>query len=243
MPQALPILTFHHLGENGYPPSLFKATLSRLHSAGYTTIDLVTGVKQLKAGTRLPNKCFVLTFDDGYQSTYEIAAPLLDELGFTATLFPINVKAHAESSRPVFEGRPLLTKKEIRLLAQNGHAIGSHTLDHHDLRSLTLDEAARQLDESRDQWQQLLGSSIESFAYPYGLLNMKIRALVQERFSCACGTQLALNDATCDPYELNRIDMEFFNNPALAPLIFAPGFSTYLWARRKWLPNSWKYSS
>ena len=243
MSQTLPILTFHHLGEDGYPPALFESTLRRLHSRGYKTIDLVTGVSQLKSGTLLPNKCFIITFDDGYQSTYEVAAPVLDELGFTATLFPINVKAHAGSSRPAFEGRPLLTKKEIRLLAQSGHAIGSHTLDHHDLCSLTLDEAAHQLDESRDQWQQLLGSSIESFAYPYGLVNMKIRALVQERFSCACGTQLALNDSTCDPYELNRVDMEFFNKKALASLIFAPGFSAYLWARRKWLPNTWKYST
>ena len=52
----------------------------------FHVVDLADGVEQLRAG-RLPARAVAVTFDDGYANNRRIAAPILVELGMSATFF------------------------------------------------------------------------------------------------------------------------------------------------------------
>jgi peptidoglycan/xylan/chitin deacetylase (PgdA/CDA1 family) len=52
-------------------------------------VSLREGLDALASGKSMPPNPVVITIDDGYRDTYEIALPLLDEFGFNATLFAV----------------------------------------------------------------------------------------------------------------------------------------------------------
>ncbi len=62
----------------------------------------------------------------------------------------------------------LMSWDQIRALRAAGHAIGSHTLSHRVLATLTVEDQAREIHESQRVLEALLGAPIRSFAYPVG---------------------------------------------------------------------------
>ena len=54
---------------------------------GYRVIPLAQLARFLDGKEPLPRKSVVITIDDGYRSTYEIAYPILKKYGFPATVF------------------------------------------------------------------------------------------------------------------------------------------------------------
>lgn len=63
----------------------FSAQMDLVRSL-FRVVDLADGVAALQAGT-LPARCAAITFDDGYRNNVEIAAPILQARGMTATFF------------------------------------------------------------------------------------------------------------------------------------------------------------
>jgi peptidoglycan/xylan/chitin deacetylase (PgdA/CDA1 family) len=62
-----------------------------------------------------------------------------------------------------------MTRDELRALAQGGLiAIGAHTITHPVLSTLTPEAAAQEIRQSKHDLQEILGTSVVSFAYPYG---------------------------------------------------------------------------
>lgn len=92
----LPIIMYHSLLkdeklQNDYviSPSIFENDLKYLTQNGYTTItvsDLEDFVFSEKA---LPEKCIMLTFDDGYYNNYYYAYPLLKKYNSKIIFSPI----------------------------------------------------------------------------------------------------------------------------------------------------------
>ena len=79
----LPILMYHHLSENNsklnkytISPSEFKSDLEFIQKNGYTTIS-INDLINFTNGQNLPEKPIMITFDDGYQSVYKYAYPML----------------------------------------------------------------------------------------------------------------------------------------------------------------------
>jgi peptidoglycan/xylan/chitin deacetylase (PgdA/CDA1 family) len=64
----------------------FKADLDFI-LAHYSPIDLSELLNHVQSGRRLPEKAFLLTFDDGFREMSEIVAPILTEKGVSATFF------------------------------------------------------------------------------------------------------------------------------------------------------------
>lgn len=67
----------------------------------------------------------VITIDDGYESVYNIADPILRKYGFTATLFIY--------TDFVGVARGAITWDQLREMKGDGFEVGSHTLSHCDL--------------------------------------------------------------------------------------------------------------
>ncbi|HZN55063.1 MAG TPA: polysaccharide deacetylase family protein, partial [Candidatus Polarisedimenticolaceae bacterium] len=67
--------------------AMLRDQLRALHAAGYQAISLRELRAALFQGAALPRKPVLLTFDEGYLSTYEAADPVLRELRWPAVMF------------------------------------------------------------------------------------------------------------------------------------------------------------
>ncbi len=89
--QTIPILCYHRFGSNRgkltVTPAAFEAQMEFLARNGYQVIPLARLMSFLEGKEPLPRKAVVITIDDGYRSTYEIAYPVLKKFGFPATVY------------------------------------------------------------------------------------------------------------------------------------------------------------
>ena len=87
----------------------------------------------MEKGEALPEKPVVITFDDGYQSNYEYAYPILKKYGMKATIFVIGSSVGKDEYKDT--GRPMLPHfgvSEAREMENSGLiSIQSHTYDLH----------------------------------------------------------------------------------------------------------------
>ena len=60
---------------------------SLLKQRGYQTISFQDLFAAINGGKALPPKPVILTTDDGYQSTYQYAFPIVQSYGYKMTLF------------------------------------------------------------------------------------------------------------------------------------------------------------
>jgi peptidoglycan/xylan/chitin deacetylase (PgdA/CDA1 family) len=106
------------------------------------------------------SKYVILTFDDGYKSQYTTAKPILDKYGFKGTFYVVcNYAQKIDTYR--------MNWTEIKELHQQGHDIGSHTMNHADLTQLPAYRVDYEIGTSK---QCLIGNGINdvtSFAYPF----------------------------------------------------------------------------
>ncbi|HXE09990.1 MAG TPA: polysaccharide deacetylase family protein, partial [Verrucomicrobiae bacterium] len=99
-----------------------------------------------------------LTFDDGYQSTYDNGLPELNKYGFKSTQYIITGLV----------GQPnYMTKSEVLAWNTGGHDVESHTVTHPDLTQLTAAQLTTELSQSQSTLQSWLGKPVKDLAYPY----------------------------------------------------------------------------
>jgi len=171
----VPILMYHSISDNlfgkSHPyshintsPEVFRRQMRCLHQEGYRSIGLNELIKGFEVGSVL-TKTVVITFDDGYQDFLTEAMPVLKQHGFVATVFLATGSIQQTSMR--LEGVDYLTWREVRELHQEGIEFGSHTVTHPDLRCLGPEQIEYELGYSKEVIEQHLGTSINSFAYPF----------------------------------------------------------------------------
>jgi peptidoglycan/xylan/chitin deacetylase (PgdA/CDA1 family) len=150
-----------------------REQLSLLRRRGYVGLTAAEAERRRRDGT-LPARTAVVTFDDGFRSVLR-ARPILDELGFPATVFAVT--SYVESGEPlswpglehwhgVDDLRPL-GWPELELLREHGWEVGSHTATHPLLPDVDDTRLERELLDSRLLLEQRLGSC-ETLSYPYG---------------------------------------------------------------------------
>ncbi len=146
-----------------------------------------------------------VTFDDGYRDNYEVVLPVLERLGIRATFFI--TAGFLGKMFPAFDGSfPMMTSDQVKDLASQGHEIGAHTMTHPKLTKVSLEKAAAEIYNSRTFLEDLIGSKIDSFAYPKGLCNNAIKNLTQENgFRLAVTTRPGLVDDHPDWLMLPRV--------------------------------------
>jgi peptidoglycan/xylan/chitin deacetylase (PgdA/CDA1 family) len=117
-----------------------------------------------------------LSFDDGYLSQYS-AAKVLHSLGIRATFYLITGLKRFEA-KTLMSAFPDLV---LDLISQ-GHEIGSHTSTHPDLTTLSVERLMYELISSKKYLENITGTEILGFAYPYGTLNGKVLSAVKEHY-------------------------------------------------------------
>jgi peptidoglycan/xylan/chitin deacetylase (PgdA/CDA1 family) len=180
------VLCYHALSER-FPaqlsttPELFARQLRRLRSHGYR------GVTFSQATQRPQGRTVAITFDDGYRSVLRLGLPILQELGWPATIFvPTDFIGSGEPmSWPGIDRwlggeheRELLPLAwpELEQLMGLGWEVGSHTCSHPRLTELDDERLVHELDESKAVCELRLGALCRSLAYPYGDVDTRVLA-------------------------------------------------------------------
>jgi peptidoglycan/xylan/chitin deacetylase (PgdA/CDA1 family) len=155
-------------------PEALETQLALFAQAGWRGTTFTEAVLR----PRFP-RTLAVTFDDGFLSVLELAQPILDRLGFPATVF-IPTRFMSERQPLAWPGTdhwlqtPFASEMrgmswdDLRALASNGWEIGSHTQSHARLTQLDDDRARAELDESRRACEEHLDAPCTSVAYPYG---------------------------------------------------------------------------
>jgi peptidoglycan/xylan/chitin deacetylase (PgdA/CDA1 family) len=211
----LPILTYHRLlaqdpTQNVDPHRIsvsqnqFRNHLRWLKRLGYRTLSLPDYIHTLRQGGKIPGRSFAITFDDGYEEVLTLGLPLLQEAGYTATVFAVpgqlggaNVWDNA--------GARLLAVEGLRILDQAGITIGAHTCQHVHLTRVSPAIAKREISESRKILEECLKKNVALFAYPYGETNDSVDQYAREAgFAAAFATDNAPRDHDANLFRLRR---------------------------------------
>ena len=203
-----------------------------LRERGYRTLTLADAVARLRAREVFTSPSFVLTFDDGYRSVYTEAFPVLQELGFSATLLIVPGEQSArEMSLPAMQGRPMLSWRELDEMKRHGIDVGSHTLSHPDLTRLSPARAEDEIRRSREIIEDRLGAPAESFAYPFGRYDDACHEIVRRHYACACSTRLGLAGHGSDPHALERVETYYLRAGRSYEWMLSGRFPLYLRVR------------
>lgn len=130
--RSIPILVYH--GESDLagntPLHVFVDHMRALKRDGWRTITMADFRAFMKEGKQLPEKSFLLTFDDGRKDTYYPSDPVLKDMGFTGVMFTVTGYSLPESGKPASF---YLDKHELQYMIDSGRwEIQSHgDMSHH----------------------------------------------------------------------------------------------------------------
>jgi GT2 family glycosyltransferase/peptidoglycan/xylan/chitin deacetylase (PgdA/CDA1 family) len=152
------------------PAKQFRRQLAALKAEGYRFITARDWARAHQRAELVSGRTAVVTIDDGNASVADIAAPILTDLGIPATLFVIHDSVGKDDS---------LTVEQISTLERAGWEIGSHSNTHPWLTTVSTRVQQAEIAESRTNLGRLLGSTPETFAYPYGDQDDATRRIVE----------------------------------------------------------------
>ncbi|MEI6498920.1 MAG: polysaccharide deacetylase family protein [bacterium] len=205
-----PILLYHYirdyndandqLGVNlSVSPTVFGQQLDQIVKKGYQTITF----NDILNNSTTP-KPIMLTFDDGYEDFYTNAFPELKKRNMKAVIYVI--------TNPPSYGN-YLTKAQIKEISDYGIEIGSHTLTHPNLSTVSEAKAQNEISESKIYLENIIHKPIISFCYPSGKYNSQTINLVSKsNYIFAVTTEHALGSLK-KPFEISRYKIG--NNPNL----------------------------
>jgi peptidoglycan/xylan/chitin deacetylase (PgdA/CDA1 family) len=215
--RAPTILMYHGIAQPGERPSRFvirPSTLRRqlawLRLRRRPLLSLDDYMAFRERNELPPPNAVILTFDDGYADNAEVALPLLQEHGATATVYVITSAVGGSNTWDVgaLAGRPVLSWEQIRQLLRGGLGIGAHTVTHPRLNEIGPAEAGREIALSREVLERELGAPILHFAYPYGRTSPAIQELVERLgFRSAVGIQPGTNGPAVPALALRRYEV------------------------------------
>lgn len=148
-------------------------------------VPLLEGVRRLDRSGRLPRGTAALTFDDGFSSLYEHALPVLARHALPATVFLVAQTLTQSGQRVDWVDTPptyeleTLDIDQVREMQAAGVRFESHSFSHADLTTLSFEDCVRDLRESRELLESLLGHPVTLLAYPRGRHNHAVRSAAQ----------------------------------------------------------------
>lgn len=102
--------------------SEFCTQMQYIRDAGLSVISMQDFLEWRRGRRCLPERCVLITIDDGWKSVYTDAYPVLKAYGYPFTLFLYTRYIDVQGDS--------MTKAMIREMAQNGATIGSHSANH-----------------------------------------------------------------------------------------------------------------
>ncbi len=168
----IPILNYHKIqpladiGITSRHPRKFENDMRTLFDEGYTTVTF----KDILTSENLPPKPVILTFDDSCSSVFHYAFPAMQKFGFSGVVFvPADYIGRFNDWDVQFGGRKFkhLTVDELKELQVYGFETASHGMSHQALGARNKN-TEREILESKIFLENLFGSEVTAFGYPFG---------------------------------------------------------------------------
>jgi peptidoglycan/xylan/chitin deacetylase (PgdA/CDA1 family) len=200
----IPVLLYHGVPAAG--PGADRYTVTRrifaehLHAildSGRTPVtvgDIAAGLQNRRS---LPQRPVAITFDDGYYDTEE-ALEALCAWGLCASVY-------VTTGRLDMPG--MMRRSQLERLATLGDPVelGAHSVSHPRLDELDARAIEREVTESKAQLEQIVGRRVETFAYPHGAYDRRVRAaVITAGYQSAAAVKNALSHAGDDPWAVAR---------------------------------------
>jgi peptidoglycan/xylan/chitin deacetylase (PgdA/CDA1 family) len=181
--KQVPVLCYHQIrqfrpGEskrmNGYvvTPEAFAAQMKILKDSGYTSVLPEQLYNYLVYNEPLPQKPVMITFDDTREEHLTIGAAEMNKHDFKGVFFIMTISIN----RPHY-----MKAEQLKQLADEGHAVESHTWDHHAVPKYVGEDWDKQLLTSKEKIERITGRQVKYFAYPFGLWSKEGIAEIQKR--------------------------------------------------------------
>lgn len=211
--QKLPVVMYHQLtksesraGKYVLTVEQFEKDLKFLKKNGYETVTVSQLLAFSKGKGDIPEKAIMLTFDDGCETLYSYALPLLKEYGFTAVGFAVGALADSYTELDDHNlNYSCLDWNEIKELCSGGVIdIQSHSYDLH-RNTAVRSGAKKKKGETFAQYSEFLsadaskmkekmleytGKAPTAFAYPFGSYSSESAEILKR-----CGIEMAF---TCE---------------------------------------------
>lgn len=140
-------------------------------------------------------KAIAITFDDGHESDFRIAYPLLRENEMKASFFPNYKNVNDNANR----------WNEYRELSDMGFGIGSNGLNTVSLNQLSNKEQLIELSESKLRIEDCIGKEINDFSLYGGSLGRQTEKFARmSGYKKLLGSQFGCNNLLEDNYILKR---------------------------------------
>jgi peptidoglycan/xylan/chitin deacetylase (PgdA/CDA1 family) len=179
--EAVPILMYHVIAAppSGAPfpglyvaPEEFTGQMQALKSAGWHAVTLDQVQANWTRGTPLPSgKPIVLSFDNGYNSQYTQALPVLHRLGW------VGVENIQLSGLPPSQGG--LGEGQVHGLLAAGWELDTQGFSHADLPTLDAEALHYQVATARSVIQHRYHVPVNWFCYPSGHYDANVVAAVR----------------------------------------------------------------
>lgn len=180
-------------------PRIFARQMRWLRRHDYRTITQRELFDALMCGRRLGRRPILITFDDGYRDNFFNASPVLARHDMRATAYVISGRISGDD--PSF-----LKWWQVRALERRGVEIGSHTVSHRDLTSLSNRRAFAELIRARRVLERRLGHRVPWLAYPFGAYDARIERLARRAgYVLAVTTEPGAQQSARRPLALPRL--------------------------------------
>ena len=205
------LLNYHKIdtrfefGVTTVAPFSFRKQMQTLAENGYKVVPVREAIAQNNP------KIIGLSFDDGYESVFTNAFPILQEFGFTGTVFMPSDFIGKWNSWDVILGWIRfrhLDLEQLKILEKHGWEIGAHSKTHLDLVSLSEDENREEIICSKRDLEQHF--SVSGFAYPFSRNNSKIRKIVEN-----VGFDYAVGVEKSNDFHFSRVSVYRFHSPKM----------------------------
>ena len=200
---ALPIVMYHQLTKSESRAGRYVLTLEQfekdlvfLKEKGYETVTVSQLLDYSQGKGKLPEKAIMITFDDGCETLYAYAKPLLEQYGFTAVGFVVGSLADYYTELDDHNlNYSNLNWAEIKELSMgNTVEIQSHSYDLHK-NTGNRSGAKKKKGETFEQYAEFLGADASkmktemlkhtgkapvAIAYPFGSFSSESKEILKK---------------------------------------------------------------
>jgi peptidoglycan/xylan/chitin deacetylase (PgdA/CDA1 family) len=144
-----------------------------------------------------PAASVVITFDDGCESDWVVAAPILKEHGFAATFYV---------SSGFVGRRGFMRPDQVRALADAGFEVGCHSATHRFLPHLTDGELREEVVDAKATLEDMIGRPVEHFSCPGGRWDRRVERFIRRAgYRTMATSRPGTNGASSNRFRLARV--------------------------------------
>lgn len=178
----IPALVYHKIGNRlewgitRQKVEQFERQMRYLKKEGYRSVNVEEAFKKRDSKD---SREILVTFDDGYESVYTSAFPILQRYGFIACVFLITGYVGKLNDWDVNWGNKFrhLSWNQVKEMQRYGFSFGSHTVNHPDLTKLGKRFVEYELKRSREELEEKLSQKVDSLSFPFGRYNQMVEDL------------------------------------------------------------------